>query len=486
MGIVFKQSFSNLVITYIGFAIGAVNTLFLYARFLSDTYYGLVGVILATSAILMPVMALGVPNTLIKFYSSYKDERSKDSFLFLMLLLPMVLIVPLGLFSYVANEAIGAFIGQKNAIVEDYVWHIFLIAMAMAYFEVFYSWSRIHMRSVFGNFMKEIFGRCLIFLLLFAVYLDYISVITFMHALVGVYLLRTLIMKLYAFSLRRPKVNVRFPSNLSSLLTYSLLIILGGSTAVVLLEVDKFMINQFVEIEKVAYYTVAVFIATVIAVPSRAMHQITYPMTAALLNGKDREGLAVLYRKSSLTLFIVSGLIFILIILNLEDLYLLLPENYRGGFYIVLLIGLARVFDALLGNNNAILYNSDYYRAILWLGVLLAVLTVFLNWVLIPKIGITGAALATFMAVFVYNLLKVVYVKIKLGLQPFSRDTFKVFLLLGGVILLFFYLQFPFHPLINITLKSLLIAVVYTAVLYRFRISEDVYNLLTRIFPGKS
>ena len=136
MGIVFKQSFSNLVITYIGFAIGAINTLFLYARFLTDTYYGLVGVILATSAILMPVMALGVPNTLIKFFSGYKDEVSKDRFLSLMLLLPLAFILPLGAFSHFANEAIGSFFGQKNAIVEDYVWHIFLIAMAMAYFEV--------------------------------------------------------------------------------------------------------------------------------------------------------------------------------------------------------------------------------------------------------------------------------------------------------------------------------------------------------------
>ncbi|NER11166.1 Membrane protein involved in the export of O-antigen and teichoic acid [Muriicola jejuensis] len=482
MGVVFKQSFSNLIITYIGFAIGAVNTLFLYARFLTDTYYGLVGVILATSAILMPLLALGVPNTLIKFYSAYTDERSKDGFLFLMLLLPLAFIVPLGLFSYLANEAIGSFIGQKNAIVEDYVWHIFLIAMAMAYFEIFYSWSRIHMRSVFGNFMKEIFGRLVIFLLLFAVHFNYISVITFMHALVGVYLLRTLIMKFYAFSLRMPKPSLLFPSNFSSILTYSLLIILGGSTAVVLLEVDKFMINQFIEIEKVAYYTVAVFIATVIAVPSRAMHQITYPMTASLLNNKDHAGLAVLYRKSSLTLFIVSGLIFILVLLNLGDLYLLLPENYRGGFYIVLLIGLARVFDALLGNNNAILYNSDHYRAILWLGVLLAVLTIILNWVLIPITGITGAALATFLAVFLYNLLKLLYVRSRLGLQPFSRETFKVFFLLAGVVLLFLYVQFPFHPVINIALKSLLITLVYVGVLYRFRISEDVYALLSRYF----
>jgi O-antigen/teichoic acid export membrane protein len=215
------------------------------------------------------------------------------------------------------------------------------------------------------------------------------------------------------------------------------------------------------------------------------MHQITYPMTAALLNNRDREGLAVLYQKSSLTLFIVSGLIFILILLNLGDLYLLMPENYRGGFNIVLLIGLVKVFDALLGNNNAILYNSDHYQAILWFGVLLAILTIILNWVLIPVIGITGAALATFIALFVYNLLKLVFVSSRLGLQPFSRDTFKVVILLVLVALLFFSIRFPFHPILNITLKSVLITTVYLGFIYRFRISEDVFALLSRYLGKK-
>lgn len=485
MGIVFKQSLSNMVITYIGFAIGAINTLFLYARFLTDTYYGLVGVILATSAILMPVLALGVPNTMIKFFSGYTEKKAQDGFLAFMLVLPLVLIIPVGLFSYIANDAIGNFIGQRNLIVKDYVWHIFLIAMAMAYFEIFYSWSRIHMRSVFGNFMKEIFARVGVMFLLFAVYADYISVDIFLMALVGVYLLRTGIMKIYAYRLRMPSLTIMVPHNFSTILTYSFLIILGGSTAVILLEVDKFMINQFIEIEKVAYYTVAVFIATVISVPSRAMHQITYPMTAALLNQKDKEGLGVLYHKSSLTLFIISGLIFILILLNLGDLYLLLPENYRGGFNIVLLIGLAKLFDAMLGNNNAILYNSDHYRAILFLGVFLAISTILFNWFLIPRIGIVGAALATFVAVFIYNLLKLLYVKQKLDLQPFTKETFKVIFLILLVFAIFYALQFPFHPLVNIALKSLLIIALYIGVLYRFKISEDVFGVLSKYLGPK-
>ncbi|MGB5781588.1 MAG: oligosaccharide flippase family protein, partial [Eudoraea sp.] len=143
MGIIFKQSLKNTTITYLGFAIGAINTLFLYTRFLTDEYYGLVGVILSTSAILMPFMAFGVPNTLVKYYSNFSDSKSVDGFLTLMVFLPLLIIIPLLGVSYFANEVIGNFLARKNVIVKDYVWYIFLIGIAMAYFEIFYAWSKV-------------------------------------------------------------------------------------------------------------------------------------------------------------------------------------------------------------------------------------------------------------------------------------------------------------------------------------------------------
>ena len=167
-----------------------------------------------------------------------------------------------------------------------YVWYIFLIGMAMAYFEVFYAWARVQMKSVFGNFLKEVFVRLGVMILLVLLYLDILSVDTFLKALVGLYLVRTVIMKIYAYTLKMPKLQFNFPKNTKAILNYSTLIILGGSIAVVLLEVDKFMINQYIPIENVAYYTVAGFIAMVIAVPSRAMHQITYPLDCGIIEQK--------------------------------------------------------------------------------------------------------------------------------------------------------------------------------------------------------
>ncbi len=478
MGIVFRQSVNNTLITYFGFAIGAINTLFLYTRFLSEEYYGLVGVTLSTATLLMPVMAFGVPNTLIKYFSRFKSDESR-SFLSLMLLLPLLMVVPLALLSYLANEAIGSFLANKNAIVEGYVWHIFLIGLAMAYFEVFYAWSKVHMKSVFGNFMKEVFVRVGVSVLLLLLFADVISVDFFFYALVGLYILRTAVMKLFAFSLAFPKLSIRKSVVSREVFTYSFLIILGGSTAIILLEIDRFMINQFIQINNVAYNTVDIFIATVVAVPSRAMHQITYPLTAEILNGNDKVRLKSLYQKSSLTLFIVSGMIFLLIVMNLPDLYMFLPENYRGGFLVVFLIGLCKVFDALLGNNNAILFNSQYYRTVLLLGVLLALITILLNLVFIPLYQTTGAAMATFIAIALYNTAKLIFVWKKFKIAPFTRDTGKILALLLFMGVLFYALQFPFHPVLNIILKSVLMLLMYAGVLYRFKISEDIFAYLS-------
>ena len=477
MGIVIKQSIKNMVVTYIGFGVGAINILFLYTHILTPAYFGLVNFILATAAILMPLLAFGIQNTLVKFYSGQPEEE-KDSFLILMLLGPLLAILPVSAILLVFEQEIKAFLSKENELVGDYIWYIFWIGVAMSYFEVFYAWSKVYLKSVFGNFMKEVFVRLGTMVLLLLLYFEVLSVPIFLKLMVITYVVRTIIMNVYVFRLKRPRLSFSLPSNVKEILGYSLYIILGGSAALILLEVDKFMINQFEEIANVAYYSVAIFIATVIIVPSRAMHQITYPLTAKLLNDDDLEGLNQLYKKTSLTLFIASGIIFLLIILNINDLYLLLPKEYAKGFSVVFLIGLAKVMESLTGNVNSILYNSKYYKTILILGVLLAVSTIVLNLYFIPKYGIFGAALASFIALFVFNVVKLLFVKQKFGLWPLTTSTLKTFVLIAGITLIFWYISLPFGPIINIGFKTMLIVMVYTLVIYKFRISIEINEII--------
>lgn len=480
MGIVASQSFKNLVSTYIGFGVGAINTLFLYTNFMSDAYFGMVSFMLSAAFVMMPLMAFGVHNTLVKFYSGFKTRLSLHSFLNLMLLLPLLFIIPISIAGYLGYETIGSYLSTKNAMIKDYVWHIIIIAIGLAYFEVFFAWVKVHLRTVFGNFMKEIFHRVGAMTLLFALYFEIIDVDQFMDYLVVVYIIRMLLMMLYAFSVKLPVLVLRRITGLGSILKYSLLIIIAGSIASTILDIDKVMLGKYIPIENVAYYNVAIFIAAVIAVPQRAMHQILLPLSAKFLNEKDMEALSDLYKKSSLNLFIVAGFIFLLIVLNINQMYCLIDKEYSVGLYVVLLISVSKLYDAVLGNNNAILFNSDYYRMVLLIGVLLVISMVVLNMILIPIYGLNGAALATCIAILLYNTIKVVFVHKVFKMIPFSGNTFKVGVLLAIISFGGYFWDFSFHPILNIFLKSILITGVYGGVVYMMNLSEDINSMLNK------
>ncbi len=480
MGIIINQSVKNLVTTYAGFGIGAVNTLFLYTNFLEQEYYGLVSFLLSAANLIWPLMAFGVHNTLVKFYSSYKTNKERDKLLTMVLFMPLVISLILGLLGFLAYSQILAYFADGNALVQPYVWLIFVIALATAYFEVFFSWSKINYRSVFGNFMKEVFHRLCVSLLLLGVYFDVLSVEQFIYGVTLIFVLRAVVMKLYAFRLYFPRITWSLPANSSSVFKYSGLILIAGSIAMVLLDLDKVMIEHYLPIEMVAVYGIAVYIASVIAVPSRAMHQITYPLTAVMLNNRDKEGLEDLYKKTSLNLLIVSGLIFVLIITNVRQLYELIPDEYQIDFSIVVLISCVKLYDNLLGNNNSILFNSDYYRLVLVFGMALAVLAFFFNLILIPELGIFGAAMATFLAFAIYNSAKLGIVFRKFGIHPFSRETAKA---MGIVILFsfaFYYWDFAFHPILNILLKSAVIGLLFVPLIYFFRLSGNINEIIQK------
>lgn len=116
MGIVASQSFKNFITTYVGFGIGALNTLVLYVHFFEDTYYGLVGFLLSSSTLLMPFVGVGVQNTLIKFYSKYSG-REQDVFLSFMLILPVLVLIPSSILVAVFYDNLVDFLGKRKCLV---------------------------------------------------------------------------------------------------------------------------------------------------------------------------------------------------------------------------------------------------------------------------------------------------------------------------------------------------------------------------------
>jgi O-antigen/teichoic acid export membrane protein len=483
MGIVIKQSIRNTITTFLGFGIGALNILFMYPYFLGKEYFGLTGYVLSAANILYPIMSFGIQNTLIKFFNeNNKTEQELNSYMTYMLLVPLFFITPLMVLFYVFYDTIAAYESQENPIINSFVWVIPIIGIFMGYFEIFYAWLRAHMKSVFGSFVKEVFVRILITILLFGVYFKYITPSDFIYSLILVYGISLMLIVFYANKVKKIVLHFKIPKQSKAILTYTVFIILSASIANMLLDIDKYMIKHYMKIDNIAFYSVAIFIAMVISVPSRAMHQITYPITAKLMSENKWQELNDLYKKSSITLQVVGGLILLGILVNINQLYLMLPVEYTQGLFVVFAIGLSKYFDLILGNNNAIIFNSKYYRTVLILGLLLVVLIVLLNMYFIPNFGLNGAALATLTAITLYSLAKLLFVVLKMKLFPFTIKTVLSLVILVVSFLVFFYWDFNFNPFVNIVLKSVLVSIFYLGLSYYLKISSDINFVITSFF----
>ena len=484
MGIIAKQSFYNSVSIGLAFLIGAVNTVYLYPTHMGSALQGLVVALLALSNLVQPFISFGVQFAVIKFYSSSETKEEKDKLLSFSLYLPLLVFTLLLTIGFFFQDQIIDFIASENDGLGKYAYMILAVAFSTAMFEVFFNWLRIQLHSVFGNFLKEFYPRALIFILLLAYAYEAVDLDGFILALIIGYYIRLLVVVSYSLIIYTPKFHFSLPLQFKSILRYSLLIFMSGTAASLILDIDKSMISNILTVENVAYYSVAIFIAAVIEFPGRAMFQIISPIVAQAINDDNASLLNDLLKKSANNLLLLSGLLFLLINLNLNDFYTLVNlGDYIVALEVVLIVSLGKLFTMSMGCLNNIITNSKYYGYVFWFSTASAVLAVVLNLFLIQWYGIIGAAYATLMVIALINFLKIVLVQLKYKINPYGRKTL---LTLGIIFLLYLMvpqIKFDFDPLFALVLRSMLIGVIFILLAYFLKLTEDLQQFMGRVFP---
>ena len=475
MGIVVRQSFLNLISIGIAFLIGAVNTLYLYPTFLGSKLQGLIIALLAISNLLQPFISFGTQHAVIRYYSKYTKKTDKDGLLTLSIIIPLVIVILFAPIFYAYYDEIRQFLFQNDQSLSQYAYVILFIAVSTSFFEVFYSWLRVKLKSVFGNFLKELYPRLLISFLLISYSYGVLDFENFVLFLIYGYYLRLLIIIIYSFYINKPRISLSFKSDFKEVFKYCLLIFLSGAASSIILDIDKSMLSSILTVENVAYYSVAVFIAAVIEIPGRAMFQILSPVVADAINKKHFKKLEGLLKKSSTNLVLVASLFFLLINLNLDDFYEMLNQDgYSIGIPIVIIVSFGKLYSMSIGCINNIISNSKYYYYTFWFSLFSSVLAVVLNIYLITDYGIVGAAYATLIVIIIMNSLKLYLIKVKFNIHPYSKDTVKIIVLSIIGFVIFSNLKLDFQPVLNIIIKSSLILILYTLSAYIFRLSNDV------------
>lgn len=153
-------------------------------------------------------------------------------------------------------------------------------------------------------------------------------------------------------------------------------------------------------------YRVSVQGATVVAFGLVAIGAVTMPTFAALFAKNDLVGMQGLATKSARVMLALSIPPFLLYLIAGEDLIeFVFGAEYLNAVAPLLILSLGQVFNAGFGTVGPILNMVGKERETAkWISIA-ASLNIVLNVLMIPRFGATGAAIATFVSLLLWNLL---------------------------------------------------------------------------------
>jgi Na+-driven multidrug efflux pump len=110
----------------------------------------------------------------------------------------------------------------------------------------------------------------------------------------------------------------------------------------------------------------------------------------------------------------------------------------------------------------------------------MAPLGILTNLWLIPVLGVSGAAWASLITLSVVNIFRFSVVYVKTRIFPMSTCWFKSLTLVAIFLLLAAFIQDMKNPWVSIVLKTLLLGLGYFSCILLFKLSPDLYNLVSK------
>lgn len=477
MGIIRNQSIKNSFSFYIGMSIGAVNTVLIYPNVFNNQpeHWGLLSLLVAYATLIGTFSSLGVPRIFVRYFPAIIE---KGQLYFLSLITPLFgfLLSCLGYWFF--KEELFLLL-NASPLLQDNFFYIFLLVFFISFYDVLTSISRSYLDAVIPIFLNEVFHKlyCLIILVIHG--FKVIDFTTFLQLYVSGFLFKFLIL----FVLQLYKGNLYFKLSLGALkikeiIVYGFYVLIGGASVMFVSRLDMLMIGALLGLEQVAFYTLAFYIGSVIKVPGKSIVSISVPLLAKAWEEQDFKQIQTIYSKSSINQLIVGGLFFLCIWINIDAVFNILPEKFSYGKWVVLYIGLAQLFNVASGVNGSIIVNSKYYKYDLITNILLVIFTISSNYILIPEYGINGAAIATALSVFLFNLIRLILIKVKMGLQPFSLKTLYTILILFAIYGVSIFLPLSGILYLDILWKTFFVLAIYIPLLLVLELSEDINNIV--------
>jgi len=417
---IFWVSLSQILVAVFG-----IITLPALTKTFGAEIYGLWSQIYVTVNLLNPVLTLYFGTAIVRYLSHEKNKKILSQEISAMFFAILTLIISLTIIAFLASSQIS------NFLFKSYNFTIFVPLMliwagsnALFYYLISYlrSKSRIKLLSLL-RLVCSLIQLSLIFILAFFQYSILSIVISqIVIEIIFVVIIYTLIIKELGFSTPNFK-------NIPKYLSFSLPQIPSGFLMWILSYSDRYFILNYLSLVEVGIYSVSYTLGNLISFFYSPIGFVVYPIISKHWE-KSEFSQVNIYLEYSTKIFLALSIpaslgLYVLAVPLLE---ILTTSQFIVGGELTLLIALGTIFLGLFQINIYIIYLVQQTKWIPIMTLVSSVVNVVLNIILIPKIGISGAAFATLISYFVLAFIVSYWAKKEINYHIDIKFVFKVIL----------------------------------------------------------
>ena len=481
MGIVRKQALANSFFSYIGVALGYLNLIILFPAYFTSEQFGLIGLIISVSVVYSYLSAFGLANTIPRFFPFFKtDDRKHQGFLLYIILIGTTGFLILTILFLVLRPLIISAYVEKSKMFIDYYYFLIPLSLFTLLFNVFEATARAIFRTGYATFLKEVLLRLFTTIIIILFVLKILSFEQFVYFYILINGICALLLMFQIIFSKEFVFKIEFSSFSKSkffeILKYGSFLFLSSAAMIIGQSgADVLILGSMVGLSIVGAYTIYFRIATLIYVPMRALSKISVPIIATAWKNNDTKQIADIYKRTSLIQFIFGCLIYIGVIINKHNLfYFLKRPEYIDNFNIFYFVGIAVLIDISVGLNSEIIVNSSKYRFDPLFNIILLIVSVTVNYLLIPVLGGVGAAIAAVASFFTFNFIKWLFIVINFKMQPLD---YRQLVVIAVTVVSYFIgnsIHVFYNVFIDIIVRSSVTFVIYSGTIILLKVSPDL------------
>ena len=276
-----------------------------------------------------------------------------------------------------------------------------------------------------------------------------------------------------------PSFDVQAVPMYKPVLVFSVPLIAVQGMSVAVSHVDIYFLGYFFESTIVGNYNIVLQLSNLFYPILASLGYLLPPVLARLQTEGKMEEMVRTYQLLTKWIIVISmPLLLVLVFAPTQVIEVLFGERYTTGVTALRILAVGNFISVCTGNNQGTLISLGRNRLAAAFVVVQLFVNGMLDLALIPPLGMSGAAFATAISIFVRNILSISVLYLLFGVHPVTREAFVPVTVVGvlstGAYAVVSMLGYP------VSIVVLLVGVMYPVIIVKLALEPEDEKLLSQ------